>query len=177
MKSRYIFLKLLLINRAMVSERLENLVQHSCSPILRLISKFVDEPLVPIVLRYIFHHFKPVRYQTTFALHACELILNRNGSTLDLHHYSASESSDTDKLSLEQHLNTILNEIGCEFSEEIQNMVIIALEGIGIICPAPFSSSNKGMSILLLESLLRVYPFHNLLRLDRKDISPCKYPR
>jgi hypothetical protein len=45
----------------MVSERSEGGGQHNYSPVIRLIAKFVEEPYVAIVLRYIFHHFKPVR--------------------------------------------------------------------------------------------------------------------
>lgn len=84
----------------------------------------------------------------------------RNGSGIDLHHYSTSESSDTEKLSLEQHLNTILNEIGCESSEEIQNMLVIALEGIGIVCLTDGMMPSSASSQLL-----------------RRFVQPCKHPR
>eukprot|EP01127_Copromyxa_protea_P020216 TRINITY_DN671_c2_g1_i1.p1 TRINITY_DN671_c2_g1~~TRINITY_DN671_c2_g1_i1.p1 ORF type:complete len:1356 (+),score=176.97 TRINITY_DN671_c2_g1_i1:279-4070(+) len=135
-------------SRAMVSERPGDVGGQKYSPVIRLIAKFVDEIYVSIVLRYIFHHFKAVR----------------NGLVIDLNHYTNSEASETEKLTLEQHLNTILNELGSESSEEVQNMFITALEGINIICPSDGfsrgnSQDNDGRTLLHWACLLGYLKF------------------
>jgi len=126
-------------SRAMVSERLESSCQRNISPILQIISKMIDECYVSQVLRYISRHFQPVR----------------NDLVVDLCHYSISESSGNDRLTFVQHIDLLLNEIGTESSEEIQEMIIVILEGVDIIClgTGAFSKSindqdNEGRSVL-----------------------------